>query len=448
MDKAERILRILLTNGFEALKVGGYVRDRLLGHIPKDMDIATNATPDQVINLFSNQGFGVNLVGKNFGVVIVDGVEVASYRTEQYMRRGKPNVQIVSDFYQDSSRRDFTINAMALTVDNQLIDYHGGLRDMRSRLVRAVGGPEQRFLEDPSRILRGVELAARLGFKIEADTKQAMTNMGYLLKEVPYPLVGKIVKKAISFRRLASFIRLLEETKLLQYVFPELVHTVGCPQNPRYHKYDVFRHILAVIRAAEKRVDPILMLGALLHDIAKGLPIVRGINRMGQPSDIGHEEAGVPIARAILSRLEFDKSVIRDVLFLVNFHGIRLEPNPKRSTCLRVLRRLAEWYPNKRDLLVAVRRLFVFMNCDAEGFADDFGKEMKATLASIKPVFIDVLKESVLYVSDLPITGRDLVERGYQGKAVGEILRRLVDLNKSSRQEILAYLDRLEVQST
>lgn len=446
MRLADTVMRILLSQGFEVYKVGGYVRDYLLGHNPTDVDLATNATPDQVQALFSRQGFSVDLVGKNFGVVIVNGIEVASYRTETYNVRGKPDVRIVRNFYEDSSRRDFTINAMGLTQDNRLIDWHGGKQDLNRKLIRAVGNPKERFDEDPSRILRGIELASRLGFKIESKTKAEMRNSAYLLQHIPYALVGKIVKKAIYNKRLGSFLKLLEQAGALPYVFPELVHTVGLPQNPRYHKYPVFDHIVAVIRAAERRKNPVLALAGLFHDVAKGLDGARGVNAQGQPSDIGHEEAGVPIARTVLQRLEFDKHVVHDVLFLVNFHGIRLEANPKRSTCLRVLRRLSLWYKTKKDLSRAVQLLFTFMQCDAEGFSESFKAEMKADLAQVKPRVMDVLRDSVFYPSDLPISGNDLVLRGYKGKEIGEILQRLIELNKTSKDGVLAYLDRLELK--
>jgi tRNA nucleotidyltransferase (CCA-adding enzyme) len=437
------IIRSLVKYGFEALEVGGCVRDFLLNRQCKDIDITTNATPDQVMSLFKSLGCGVGMVGKKYAVVLVDGVEVASYRMDTYVTRSKPDVTIAKTFLEDSSRRDFTINAMGRTPDGVIIDHHGGKRDLRAGLIRCVGDPDQRFNEDPSRILRALELASRLGFKIENRTKISLMYNRHLLQHVPSELIGKIVKKVIGNKRLSNFLILLRDTGILQFVFPELVHTVGSPQNPRYHRYDVFMHIVSVIRAAEKRNNPKLILGALLHDVVKGLEGIRGISPSGQPNDLGHEEAGVPVAQSILRRLELDRWLVRDVLFLVMFHGLSLEATPKKSACIRALRRMAPYYKTKKDLNVALTTLFVFMNCDAEGFNRDFCLDSKRQKTSFKPFVFEALRSTVIYRSDLPITGKDLVGLGFDGKEVGEILDKLIELNFRTRDEIMSYIARI-----
>jgi tRNA nucleotidyltransferase (CCA-adding enzyme) len=152
-----------------------------------DYDIATNATPSDVAYIFRT--WSVDEVGKNFGV------EVATFRTETYEVVGKPNVSLVRTFYEDASRRDFTINSMAKRIDGSIIDYHGGMDDLRNKLIRAVGNPIDRFKEDPSRILRGLYLASRLGFQVEENTLRYMKEQVDLLNQVPQELVGKIQRR-------------------------------------------------------------------------------------------------------------------------------------------------------------------------------------------------------------------------------------------------------------
>lgn len=437
-----QIVGILSHNGFTALKVGGCVRDTLLGLSPKDIDIATNASPDQVEAIFRSHGYHVDLVGKNFGVCIVGGVELASFRSEVYNVRGKPTVAPAATFLEDSSRRDFTINAMGLTADGELIDHHNGSSDLRNRTIRCVGNACDRFNEDPSRILRGIELAARLDFDLHPSTLQAMRTMAVLLAEVPNPLKGKIIKKAILANKLSVFLRLLHSTGTLPFVFPELVHTFGCLQNPTYHQYDVFTHTLVVLRSAEKLGNATLVTASLLHDVAKGVPGIRGVNTQGLPNDLGHEEAGVPIAKGVLQRYEFDKATIQNVLFLVNFHGIQLEPNPKPSACLRILRRMAPYYRTKTELYQAVNALYDFKKCDADGFSESFGREVKKSLPGIREALLHTLNTSVIYIHDLKITGRDLMARGIQGKQIGELLNRFLELNFTTEAQIRSYLKR------
>ena len=431
------IIKTLIENGFEAYYVGGCVRDELLGLSINDYDITTNASPDEIEALF--KGHSVDAVGKTFGVMIVDGVEVATYRTEKYDGPSKPTVSLARTFYEDASRRDFTINAMAKTIDGEIIDYFGGQEDLRRKLIRAVGNPTTRFKEDPSRILRAMYLAARLGFQIEKSTFESIRQNVDLLRLVPHELTGKILMKVLKHRCLHQFMVLLRETHTLKYVFPELHHTIDMPQNPKYHNADVYGHILRVVKSAESKHpgDIVMAMAAVFHDCAKGLPGIRGTNKEGQPNDIGHEEAGAPIAQRVLIRLQFGKEIAKQVAFIVRFHGIRLEESPKSSTVKRVLKRMVPYFKDKKELIEGVIQLFDFMNCDAEGFAPSFGTEQKRINGSVRKHMMEVLDSTIFYRSELPITGRDLIEMGFQGKQVGEILDYLVQENLQTKETII-----------
>lgn len=436
------ILQRLEEHGYEANFVGGCVRDEDLGEPVNDYDIVTNATPEEIEKIFADQS--LNFVGKTFGVMRVNDIEVATYRTEVYNVAGKPDVNMAGTFYEDASRRDFTINAMAKSLRGEVIDYFNGKDDLQNKLIRAVGSPVDRFKEDPSRIIRGMYLAARLGFSIEEQTFEAMRNLGGLLKTVPAELVGKYIEKVIHNNVLSCFIRHLKETNTLQYVFPEIAHTIGIPQNPKYHHLDVFDHIIAVLEAVEKRFpkDLVMALAAVYHDCMKGTEGIRGENTSGQPNDLGHEEAGAPVAEEAVIRYNFGKETASKVAFLVRFHGLRLEENPKHSTTKRLIRKLVSTFSDKESLRNGFDQLIAFMECDSEGFSPDFRDESIRATHSVKEVSHIVLNDTIFYRSELPINGKDLIALGIEGKRIGEVLDALVLDNFQSRKAIMKTLKR------
>lgn len=439
---------------FEAQFVGGCVRDELLGVDCNDYDITTNATPEDIAAIF--QGWNLDEVGKNFGVMLIEGVEVATYRSETYNVVSKPDVVLVGTFLEDSSRRDFTINAMGKKLDGTIVDYHGGQEDLKNKVIRAVGQPIHRFTEDPSRILRCLYLAARLSFSIEEETLQAIKDNTALLKQTPVELVGKILMKVLKHNCLHRFMILLAETGTLEYVFPELCHTIGMPQNPKYHDSNVYDHILRVIEAAEKNrpgeklilnsavmheeLHEVIQLSAALHDVAKGLEEVRGINKDGQPNDLNHEEVGVPIAEKALIRLQFGKSITRRVSFIVRFHGIQLDEKARKASIVKIIRKMAPYQANKEQLRAGIEELFMFMNCDLVGFEPSFREEKQRVNNALLPIFREVLDQTIFYRDELPINGRHLMEWGIEGKQIGEVLEYLVIENVQDVETVIKRL--------
>jgi tRNA nucleotidyltransferase (CCA-adding enzyme) len=201
--------------------------------------------------------------------------------------------------------------------------------------------------------------------------------------------------------------KLLAETGALKYVFPELCHTIGMPQNPKYHDSDVFGHILRVVKAAEKNYpgDIVMQLSAVFHDVAKGLPEIRGINKEGQPNDLGHEEAGIPIAEKALLRLQFGKILAKQVCFIVKFHGIKMDENPRRGSVVRQLRKMKPFFQDKSKLIEGVTKLFQFMDCDADGFDPAFGAEIKRVNATVFAMFEKVLSDTIFYRDEKAVDG-------------------------------------------
>ena len=397
------ILDRLVEHGYEAMIVGGAVRDWIIGKPFTDIDIATNAPYDKLVEIMDGLG-ELKFAGSLFGVLLVGGVEVATYRSEVCKDNIVLELDTAPNAHEDSKRRDFTINSIyyeykANPIEDRVIDFHNGSGDIREAVIKAVGNPYERFNEDYSRILRAIYLSATLMFDIDDETGNAIVELGHNIKKVPYALQGKIVRKAIKDGCFHSFLKLLEEYDLLQYIFPEITHTVELKQNPEYHCYDVWNHTLKVVEEAERNFkgDIAFVMGAFLHDVGKGLEGIRGVNKKGYPSDIGHEEAGVPIAKKICKRLELGKDITNEVAMYVCWHGVRM--NTTEKSVKQFLFKLKNEFRNIDELKIGFFNLLDFMWCDAKGFDKIFCLSIIENLFNIHFVAQDVFDKQIFYSS-------------------------------------------------
>ncbi len=328
MDTGELLLR--LHRAFEAAGkqlhlVGGSVRDLLLGRPRQDLDLATDARPEETKAILKSLNpAGLYTVGEKFGTIgaLFDGhrVEVTTFRSEHYTPGSrKPEVDFGTSLEGDLSRRDFTINAMARNLKTgEIIDPFGGLKDLEAKIIRAVGDPDTRFAEDPLRLLRAVRFAAELGFTIEPKTAEAIRRQAHRLQEVSRERIAEELNRILLSERPALGIRLLVDLGLMAYIIPEVLEMLGMPQDKGRYK-DVFTHTLAVVESVPP--TPVLRWAALLHDIGKPRTISF---ENGEVSFIGHELVGEQLAREILRRLRFDNKTIQKVAKLVRMH---LRPN-------------------------------------------------------------------------------------------------------------------------
>lgn len=414
--------------GYEAYLVGGFVRDSLLGLEPNDCDIVTNALPDQIIAVFFDHE--CRLIGKKFLVVVVNGVEIATYRSERYATRGKPLVKPAKTFFEDASRRDFTINAMAKDQKGEVIDLFGGKEDLKKGVIRAVGDPVSRFDEDPVRILRAVTFAARLGFPIDPDTSCAIGRMRHLLSTVEPERIAKEIKKMLEKGVLHRGLLLMRDLDLLHYVLPEHVHLVGLPQNPAYHQYDAFDHTVEAVKHLEtQNASLVAVLGGLFHDVAKGTEGVRVRNpKTGQPSDFGHDKAGVPITETAVLRLGFGKKTARAVARLVRFHMIRDDRHSYRSL-VRLVRTIAADCTDKQELQGAIEDLIALVRADISSSQGD-----QSRLPLFEERLRKVATDVPFYPKDAGISGTGL---GPPGREIGKkIMQLLLDAQNRALQEL------------
>ena len=333
-ENAESILNQLRSAGFRAYFVGGCVRDLLLGRPAKDFDIATDATPPQVIQLFP-QGLQV---GAHFGVILVSGTEIATFRSDHAYRDGRrpSEVHFETNPIDDARRRDFTVNALFLDPGTgEVLDYVGGRHDLDARVIRAIGDPEERFREDHLRMLRAVRFAARLGFTIDPATANAIRKLRTLAVNVAAERTREELVRILTEGGARRGFELLDELGLLEVLLPEVARMKGVEQPPEFHpEGDVWTHTLIMLEGLEDP-SPTLALGVLLHDVGKP-PTFRVADRIRFD---GHVEAGVAIAHEILARLRFSNEDIRQVEALVANHmKFKDAPKMRESTLKRFLR--------------------------------------------------------------------------------------------------------------
>src|SRR5580700_6898645 len=337
LSEAIQIAAQLRRHGFQAWLVGGCVRDLVLGREPKDYDISTDARPDQLLQIFPR----AQLVGAQFGVVLVDGVEVATFRSDHSYQDGRhPSaVTFETDVKQDVLRRDFTINALLLdpaSVTSEVVDFVGGLADLRAHVIRAIGDPEQRFEEDHLRMLRAIRFAARFGFEIEPGTLAAIQKLHQRITRVsPERIRDELVRILTEGAPRRGF-ELLHASGLLVDVLPEVAAMKGVEQPPEFHpEGDVWTHTLIMLEGL-RQPTPTLALGVLLHDVGKP-----GTFRLAERIRFdGHVELGERIARDILNRLRFSHAEIEQVIALIANHMRFTHVHQMRESTLKRMLRL------------------------------------------------------------------------------------------------------------
>jgi poly(A) polymerase len=412
---ANRIIGTLRASGRQAYLVGGCVRDLLLGREAKDFDVATDAPPADILQLFPGSG----CVGAHFGVVLVhEGdarVEVATFRSDRDYADGRrpTSVRFETDPRADAARRDFTINGMMLDPEtNAVLDPVGGQADLQARLVRAIGDPEIRFREDHLRLLRAVRFAARLQFEIEPATLAAIRRNHALIRTVSAERVRDELIRILTEGGARRGFELLDATGLLDDLLPEVAAMKGVAQPPEFHpEGDVWVHTLLLLEKLQ-HATPSLALGALLHDVGKP-PTFRVAERIRFD---GHVEAGVALARGILERLRISRSDSEQVEALIAHHmRFKDAPRMKESTLKRFLR-----LPKFEEHLELHR-----LDClAAHGQLDNY----ELVRRKLEELPQEQLKPQPL------LSGTDLIAEGYTpGPIFSEILRAVEDAQLEAR---------------
>lgn len=325
--EVSRVTKTLEDAGFEAFLVGGCVRDLIINKKPKDWDVTTNATPEQILSLFPHtfyeNTFGtVGVVSDETEDETLKTIEVTPYRVESdYSDNRRPDtVTFSKNIADDLKRRDFTINALAFSVSKgQLIDNFKGQEDIAAQTIQTVGDAGERLTEDALRIIRAVRFHVELGFILSRETEKAILEHGHLLEKISKERIRDEFTKIIMSPRPMDGLLMLKKLNILQYIVPELEKTIGVEQN-RAHSYDVWEHILRSLQtAADKGWGLDIRLAALFHDISK--PETR---RWGSEQNTwtfyGHEVVGSRVTRKILNNLRYPNKLIDKVVIMVRWH--------------------------------------------------------------------------------------------------------------------------------
>lgn len=320
--------------GFEAFLVGGCVRDLIMERKPKDWDVTTNAKPEEIIPLFEKtvyeNTFGTVGVVLSLPMGSAQGaresgeekviVEVTPYRTEaKYSDFRHPDEVKFSDNIEDDlKRRDFTINALAMNTHDNIKDMFGGLKDIKDKVIRAVGEPADRFHEDALRMLRAIRFSTQLNFAVSYETIQAIIEDSKLIKNISFERIRDEFTKIIMSDDPVIGIGLLQKLGLLKYIIPELEEGIDCEQKGE-HIYDVWEHSLhALDNAAKKKWSLEIRLSALFHDIGKPRSRRKGIKK--EYTFYGHEVIGTRITKQIMERLKYPKDITEKVLSFTRNH--------------------------------------------------------------------------------------------------------------------------------
>ena len=321
---ANSICDTLRRNGYQALLVGGCVRDLLVGCEPADYDVTTDATPEEGVKLFPESV----AVGAQFGVILIprDGlkVEVATFRSDIGYSDGRhPDSVVYSKMPQeDVQRRDFTINGLLMRHDTgEVLDYVGGQGDLKAHVIRAIGEPDRRFTEDKLRMMRAVRFAARFGFEIETETFRAIRRHVAEIHQVSPERLRDELTKMLTEGAARQAFELLDETWLLQQVLPEIGAMKGVEQPPQYHpEGDVWIHTRMMLEGLPKDASPTLAWGVLLHDVGKP-PTFQSAAETGDRIRFNHHvEVGVRMAETICRRLHFSHEDTEQIVALVGNH--------------------------------------------------------------------------------------------------------------------------------
>lgn len=430
-DFANKAINALESCGYRAFAVGGCVRDSLRGVLPSDWDICTSARPDAIVNVFTE--FTVLKTGIKHGTVTVmfgkTPLEITTFRIDgEYKDNRHPeNVVFTNSVEEDLSRRDFTINAMAYSPKEGLIDPFGGQKDLKGGIIRCVGDARLRFKEDALRILRALRFSSVLSYDIEEKTAEAILSNSPLLSNIAAERINAELKKILCGVNVEQI--LLKFRKIIAQIIPELEQCFDFDQRTKYHIYDIWEHTVHSIGNIRNNTD--LKLAMLLHDCGKPSCFTQDADGTGH--FYGHPETSCRIAEKVLKRLKFDKRTITDVCTLIKYHDADILPDEKL---------IVKWLNLIGDelflKLIEIKRADNAAQNPEYSYLDEFSK--------IETLYHEMKKRHVCYnIKQLNVNGDDLIKLGISdGIEIGKVLKSLLSAVMSgeitnTRQELLEY---------
>lgn len=414
METRDFVLDLLEKNSYEAFLVGGFVRDKLLGFESNDVDITTSARPKEILDVFKN--YKCIEVGKKFGTIKVfvrgEEFEITTFRKESgYIDKRHPKkIEFSNSIFEDLERRDFTINAMAMRKD-LILDPFLGQKDLKNKIIRAVGDPNKRIKEDSLRSLRAVRFATSLGFSIDPSLKKAIIENKDDIKFLSVERIAQEINKILLSDRPDRGIRLLEELELLEEIFPEVYDMIGFDQKSSHHDLDLYNHSLKVLSLVEK--DLTTRLAALYHDTGK--PATMFIDENGEGRFFGHQEKSQVLLDHRLKSLKYPKKIINDAGLLIRRHMDNANIYTKKSV-RKLIRNIG---------LENLYRLFDLQEAD---ILSSKSKD-RSNIENGRRILKEILENKNDDFLQIAINGNDLKELGFkESKELGDLLREVENL--------------------
>lgn len=409
------VLEQLRDAGYEAYVVGGCVRDSLLHRMPDDWDITTSAKPEDTKRIFRRT---VD-TGIQHGTVTVmvdrTGYEVTTYRIDGEYADGRhpEHVTFTASLLEDLKRRDFTINAMAYSPAEGLVDEFDGIGDIKRRVIRAVGDPVQRFTEDALRMMRAIRFSAQLDYRIDEDTREGIRLLAQNLQKVSAERIRVELEKLLLSEH-PEELKEADELGLLRQFLPELSECMECGQNNPHHCLSVGDHILCAVKAARR--DKVLRLALLLHDIAK--PQVKTTDENGIDHFHGHAARSAALADRILRDLKYDNQTREAAVRLIAWHDRNLGDSlPEIRKSISELGE--EWF----------LPLLEVKTSDVEAQSDYQRDEKLGKIEYWRNAFEEIrCAGDCLSLKDLAVSGKDLIAAGAApGREIGRILHEMLE---------------------
>ncbi len=454
---AIKVIEHLNTQGFEAWIVGGFVRDAFLGIKSNDLDITTNAKPDEIKKIFSNSVWNIIDTGIKHGTLTLihkeskTTIEITTYRQESNYKdlRHPDSVKFINDLTEDLSRRDFTINAVAWNHIQGFVDPFDGISDIKQKIIKTVGNPKNRFSEDALRILRAFRFASTLDFNVETNTKIAMFEKLNSLCNISNERIRNEITRALYGKNIIK--SMFEYKDILFLLIPELRDCFNFDQQTKYHCYDIYEHTSHVVSYIPKNkykntrwnnlssdISMALAWSALLHDIGK--PQTFTFDKKGQGHFFSHQEKSSEMSIKILKRLKFSNKLIKVISTLIKNHDFNIKPT---NTSINKIYLLLETNSDfDRELMV---HLFCDLRrADILAHAEEYRSET-TTVDKSENLFNQLHKENKLVtLNNLSITGTDLIDIGYTGENIKKCLDKCLNATienkcKNAKLDLINY---------
>lgn len=426
-----KLLSLLHEHGYEGYFIGGCVRDAILKRKAFDFDIATNALPSEIKSIFPHT---IDTGIKHGTVTVIlddESFEVTTYRIDgKYLDSRHPqSVTFSRSLKEDVKRRDLTINTLAYSLESGIIDYTGGLEDIKNKTIRLIGNKNKRLEEDALRIMRVYRFAAELNFQIEEETLEATSLSAELLNNISIERIRDEFNKIITSQDV-MIIKKMYEKNILSTFLPEFAESITCKQNNPYHKYTVGIHSLVAMNNIDN--DLILRLVMLLHDIGK-IKTKTTINNIDH--FYNHQKYSYSMSLDILKRMKYPNKIIEGVSFLV-LHHCDMFSLSKKSIRKAMYKITPELFPS----FLKVREADLLAQSDLSK------KEKIPKLKEAINIYQEILKENNCFsLKDLKVNGNDLIALGYRGKDIGVILNNMLkavieDERKNDKNYLLSNI--------